>query len=427
MASWGAILEMERLTDTWQQYPKYPDRIAPPPRGVRAWLRSILAALCLLPAMPAQALEGDTLRPYVEAVLGYDTNLFRFADDAEARASSLGDPIESIVFQRYGAGVDVDWKQGRQQVTGRLGANQTSFNRYSNLLDYSGYNLNGEWKWQLGNRWSGILRAGREYAQQPYTDRFTGVIRNNLRTDKTHAFQAEYWFHTDWRASARIDTFDREYDEVAQSIDNFRRRTITLGLYTRGNTMERLGVEYIDSRNEYNDRPVLPNLDNESDEQAVRLVGSWAASGKTTVFGHLGYAKRDYPNVDTQGFNGLEWRLGARWLPTGKSLVETIVQRDLGESDDPGVNFRRIDSATVNATWLALPKTRLAGRLRYARDKFDGTSRKDDVLSATLSASHEAWTGGEVSLGWEHSRRESTFATQEYRADTLFLSANLSF
>jgi hypothetical protein len=413
---------MKRLTDTWR-----PSPTQSPHRTRIGWLRATFVSLCLLPAMPAQALEGDTVRPFVEAVLGYDTNLFRFADDAEARASSLGDPIESIVFQRYGAGVDVDWKQGRQQVTGRLGANQTSFNRYSNLLDYSGYNLNGEWKWQLGNRWSGILRAGREYAQQPYTDRFTGVIRNNLRTDKTHAFQAEYWFHTDWRASARIDTFDREYDEVAQSFDNFRRRTITLGLYTRGNTMERLGVEYIDSRNEYYDRPVLPNLDNESDEQAVRLVGSWAASGKTTVFGHLGYAKRDYPNVDTQGFNGLEWRLGARWLPTGKSLVESIVQRDLGESDDPGVNFRRIDSATVNATWLALPKTRLAGRLRYARDKFDGTSRKDDVLSATLSASYEAWTGGEVSLGWEHSRRDSTFATQEYRADTLFLSANLRF
>lgn len=416
---------MERLTDSLNACPRQPPAAG---RYARRALRACLGlGIGLLPTASVLALEGDTLRPFVEATLGYDSNLFRFADDAEARASSLGDPIRSVVFQRYGAGVNVDWKQGRQQVKGRLGVNKTRFDRYSRLLDYSGHDLRGEWTWQLGNRWSGTLQAGREFAQQPYTDRFTGVIRKNLRTDETRAFQAEYWFHSDWRASARIDTFERDYDENTLSADNFRSRTVTLGVYTRGNTMERLGVEYLDSRNEYQDRPVLPNLDNESNEQTVRLVGSWAASGKTTVFGHIGYARRDYPNLDTLGFKGLEWRIGARWLPTGKSLLEGIVQRDLGESGDPGVDFRRIDSATVNATWLALPKTRLAGRLRYARDKFDGSARKDDILSASLSAGYEIWRGGEVSLGWEHSRRDSTFASLEYQTDTLFLSANLQF
>jgi hypothetical protein len=421
----GAILKLERLTDALQRTRKRLGSTQVSPCG--GWTRVVLAALSLLSAMPAPAVEGDTLRPYVEAVLGYDTNLFRFADDAEARASSLGDPIKSIVFQRYGTGIDLDWKQSRQQVTARLGANHTSFSRYSSLLDYSGYNLRGEWKWQLGNRWSGTLLYGRDYSRQPYSDKSTGTIRDNLRTDDSSAFHAEYWFHSDWRASARIDTLDRAYDANSQRSNNYRRRTVTLGLNTRGNTLEWLGIEYLDTRNDYHDRPLLPNRDNASNEQVVRLVATWAASGKTTVSGHVGYAQRDYPNVKTKGFDGLEWRINARWLPTGKTLLEAAVQRDLGEADDPGVNFRRIDSATVNATWRALPKTRLAGQLRYAHDKYDGSARKDDIRSASLSASYEAWRGGEVSLGWERNRRDSTFASQEYRADTLFLSANLLF
>ena len=400
-------------------------RTAPRGAGARPW--AAVAALCLLPAGAALAVEGDTLRPFVEASLGYDTNLFRFANDAEALASSLGDPIESITFQRYGAGLNVDWKQGRQRVVGRLGGNQTNFSRYGRYLDYSGYDLRGEWKWQLGNRWSGTMLLGRDYSQQPYSDQSTGKLTNNLRTDDRRAFQAEYWFHADWRASARLDYFRRAYDEDAQRFDNYRTRTTTLGLYTQGNTLERLGLEYLDTRNEYYDRPLFATLDNESEEQAVRLVATWAGSGKTTFSGHIGYARRDYPNVNTKGFDGMEWRLGARWLPTGKTLVEATVQRDLGESDDPGVNFRRVDSASLSATWLALPKTRLMARTRYAQEKYDGTSRKDDTLSASLSVGYEVWRGGEISAGWEYSRRDSDLASQEYQADTLFLSANLQF
>lgn len=393
------------------------------------WVRSkiLLAILALLPATPSLAVEGDTLRPYVEAVLAHDSNLFRFADDAEARASSLGEPIRSVVFRRYGAGVNVDWKQSRQRIVGRLGANQTRFSRYARLLDYSGHDLRGEWQWQLGNRWSGLLLAARDAAQQPYTDRSTGVIRNNLRTDQTLAVQAEYWFHTDWRARARFDDFSRDYDDRAQRADNHRRRTLTLGLYTQGNTIERLGLEYLNARREFPDRAVTPNTDNESDEHVLRVVANWAPSGKTSLYGHLGYARRDQPNLAGRGFEGLQWRLGVRWLPSGKTLLEGVVQRDLGESEDPGVNFRRIDAATLNASWLALPKTRLAARVRYARDVYDGSARKDDILGTTLSATYEVWRGGEISAGWEHSRRDSSFSSQEYRADTLFVSANLQF
>jgi len=398
---------------------------APRGAGAHAWVA--LAALCLLPAAPVSAGEGDTLRPFVEASLAYDTNLFRFADDAEALASSLGDPIRSVVFQRYGAGVHVDWRQSRQRVVGRLGANQTRYNHYSRLLDHSGYDLRGEWLWQMGERWSGSLLLGQEYAQQPYSDRVSGVIRNNLRTNETRGFQAEYWFHADWRARVRLDTFNRAYDENAQRFDNYRTRTATLGLYTQGNTIERLGIEYIDARNEYYDRPLFATLDNESDEQSLRLVASWAASGKTTVSGYLGHARRDYPNLNTKGFQGMEGRLGVRWLPTGKTVLDAAVQRDLGESGDPGVNFRRVDSASLNATWRALPKTRLMARARYAREDYDGISRQDDLLSSTLSASYEAWPGGDISAGWEYSRRDSDLASQEYRAGALFLSAHLKF
>lgn len=392
----------------------------------------ILVGLLALPAAFAQAGEGDTLRPFVTATYGYDSNIFRFADDNEAFLTGLFSPpgsplsgvqkIESVTYRRYGAGLDLDWKQGRQAVTGRVSGNKTSFSRYADLLDYSGRDIRGEWKWALGNRWSGLLSGSQVRSQAPYTNQGTGTLDSNLRSEENFAFQADYWFHTDWRARARVERYDLGYSEASQQYRDRTRDTLTLGLYRLGNTVTRLGTELVTTQGE---PPTVAN--SEFDERALRLVGEWTLSGKTRLTGRLGYIQRTRTNPGAQDYSGPEWRFEAIWSPSGKSLVQATLSRDLRDSELGSNFFEKVDSLGLSASWQVLPKVRLQGSVSYDKVDAQGILRNDDVLNASLSMAYEIWRGGEISLGYQRSSRDSSSPTSEYDSNALFLNANLIF
>jgi exopolysaccharide biosynthesis operon protein EpsL len=384
----------------------------------------LTGGLLLMASATARALEGDTLRPFLDLSMGSDSNLFRFSNDAQARASPLGEPIQSITYQRYGAGVDLDWKQGRQQLTGRVSANQTSYSRYANLLDFTGQDLKGGWNWQLGNRWSGNLSTSRNRIQSPFND---GTVTSNVSTTDTLAFQADYWFHSDWRARFRLGQNDLKYSATARQVNNSKRKSTTFGLYRQGGAVDQLGMELTEIRGEYPNRVATATLDNRSDEQAMRLLGNWTVTGKTRLTGSIGYVQRTQPNVKNHDFTGLEWRLSGTWVPTGKTLFEASYTHDLRESDDFSVNYVEADGFNLAVSWLLWPKTRLIGQGSYDVIKYEGSPREDEVLSATLSANYEIWRGGDLAFGLQHSQRSSTTALLEYDSTMLFASANLKF
>lgn len=389
----------------------------------------LLIMLGLMPGVSdtlVHAGEGDTLRPYLSASVGVDSNLFRFANDAQAINSSIGEPIRSITYQRYGAGIDVDWQRGRQQFIGRLGADRTMFSRYANLLDYSGQDLRAEWRWQVGNRWSGQLSGARDRSQSPFTDHFGGTLSSNVTTDDSYVFQADYWFHSEWRARMRLNHRGRDWGKQRER--NNTVRTSTFGLYRQGGTLTNVGVEFSDIDIEFPNRlPPFTTLDKRADEQIVRLLASWSPSTKTRLNGHIGHAQRKNANVKNRDFSGTEWRLAATWIPTGKTSLEATLSRDLNVSETADANYELVDAFNLAAVWQALPKIRLIGQAGYQRFRYDGAGRQDNLPSFGLSASYELWPGSELSAGYRHTKRDSNLATREFESDTLFISANLRF
>ncbi len=399
-------------------------------------VRGSFALLLALVAAGVQAGEGDTLRPFVTAGYGYDSNIFRFANDQEVQNAALEffgvclsaspfcfkDKIESVSYNRFGVGLDLDWKQGRQEVTGRISGNKTRFSRYSELLDYSGRDINGQWKWALGNRWSGILSGSQNRNQAPYTNQGTGTLDSNLRTEDNLAFQADYWFHTEWKARVRVERYDLSYSEVSQQSRDRQRDGLTLGLYRLGNTVQRLGTELALTRGE---NPNTANTD--YDERGLRLIGEWTATGKTRLSGRLGYIQRTRTNPGSADYSGPEWRVEASWTPTGKTLFQGTLSRDLRDSELGANFFEKTDALGLSVIWQALPKVRVQAGVNYDRVDFQGLNRQDDVLSANLSATYEVWPGGEISLGYQRSSRDSSDANAEFDSDALFLNANLIF
>ncbi len=385
---------------------------------------SVLVAFGLLSVGQTWAIEGNAVRPYLELGMGYDSNLFHFAGDSEA-VLGLGEPIRSVTYSRYGVGADLAWKPGRQQLSARLGANKTSFSRYEDRLDYDGKNLSGEWRWQLGNRWSGLISSSLNRSQS--TPTISGIAESNVSDTRRKAFMAEYWLHPSWRARLRFDQIDQQYSTINQSISDNQSDSTSFGVYFQGGAWENIGIDLFDSRSEFPNRPLNTSLDNRSNKQSLRVSGNFAYSGKSTLAGSIGYARSTHPTLINHDFNGLEGRFSGRWLFTGKSLLEVSYRHELRESGTLIANYETGDNLSLAAVWQIQPKTRLTARASSEHIDFEGDVRKDRLQTIGLSASYEIWRGGDISINLQRAQRNSSDAAQEYASNTLFVSTNLLF
>lgn len=365
--------------------------------------------------------EGDTFRPVVSYTYGYDSNLFRMENDAEA-LTQLGTPIQSETYQRLGIGFDLDWKQGRQHVVSRVQTNKTSFSRYSQL-DNNGRDIDLQWQWVLGNQWSG--RLGKYLSKSQGSFREVQTLVTNTRTNNNTVFEANYLIHPRWKASFRSSSSVYEYSAKPQN--NVETDSKTIGCYYLGGTLEKIGIEYRVADGRFPNRTLSPTLDNAYQERNLNLVARWAASGKSHLNARIGQMQRQKPHIAGRDFSGLEWRFDGTWSLSGKSLLGGSLYRELSNVELATANYAVTDGASLNFTWQALPKTRLQATLGHENIEYDTAVRQDKISNAALVAVYEVWPGGELSAGLQREVRESTGNSLGYQSNSLFLNANLRF
>lgn len=388
----------------------------------QAGLRILLAGLLVLPwASPVQAQEGDFFRPLVFANYGYDDNIFRVQDEFVLPSGfKRGD-----TYHQLGLGFELDWKPGRQRVRANARVNQTRFSDNSALLDYDGQDIDLTWDWQLGNLWSGQLGYDRQRTLGSFLN--AGLV-NNVRTEDSYFFNANYRFHSRWQAGLGFRHYANDYSAVANASSNVEMDTATLGLYYRGGTLDRLGVETRLSDGEYPQRPTGGSLATAFDERFVGGVADWTVTGKSRVRARLGYVTRDNRNGTSRDHSGLEWRLDGDWTPTGKTLINVALNREINHTDLTNANDELATGLEVNAYWLVRPKTRLGAGLSYRNVDYEGANRTDDILSLNLNASYEIWRGGDISAQIRNERRASTVTSLDNTNSlSFFLGALLKF
>jgi exopolysaccharide biosynthesis operon protein EpsL len=361
----------------------------------------------------AMAMEGDIFRPTVAYAFGYDSNLFR-----------LDSAAQSETYQRLGVGFDLDWKQGRQRVVSRVQASKTRFSRYS-LLDNTGHDINLDWQWELGNQWSGRLGTSLNQSQGSYRD--IQAIISNTRTNDSTFFEANYLIHPRWRASIRTNASTYSYSAAAQRSSNVEAVTSSIGSYYLGRSIERIGVEYRVTDGRFPDRVLTPTIDVAYQERAIELVADWAVSGKSRLNARIGQMQRQNTHIAGWNFSGLEWRINGTWAPTGKSLLGASIYRDVNNVEFATANHSVTDGLNLYYTWQVLPKTRLQASLGHENITYDTLGRQDQITTGALSAVYSAWTGGDVSAGWQHEARNSNAALLDYLSNSLFINANLKF
>lgn len=392
-------------------------------RGVRSgWLAALCLSSCTLLPYPAHAGEGDFFRPLLNAAYYHDSNLFRFSGDSVVppliAGESTGNRIQSVNYNVLGAGFLLDWQQSRQRVQARAQANRVRFSRYSALLDYDGHELNALWDWQLGNRWRGQLGAERSKTLGSYDN--VGIVQNT-RTDTRYNLRAVRDLHTDWQAEFRYNHAASEY--ANQPIRDVDTDALALGVYRLGGTLQRLGVEL---RHTDIQRPAGTLSD--AAEWGVFGVATWQASGKTRLRGRLGFIDRDYERAATRGFRGIEGRVDVDWSPTGKTLVNAALYRELTETDlGVNTNYRRETGLSLGGQWLVMPKTRVGAFLRVESHAYDGSNVDDNYRSHGLNATYQPWPGADITLSMQRATRDSSLAVRDFNANAVSLAAVLTF
>lgn len=384
-----------------------------------------LFVMGVLLSTAASAGEGDFLRPLVNAAYYYDSNIFRFAGDFEVPLNiggeATGNKIQSVNYALLGAGLLLDWQQGRQRIQSRALVNTAKFSRYEAILDYDGYDLNARWDWQLGNRWRGQLGAERTKTLGSY-DNVVGVT-SNTRTVSRYNLRAVRDLHTDWQAEARYNRNSSKYSsDKSRDVDV---DAFSLGVYRLGGTLQRMGLEL-----RYSDvqRPNKTVTQSDATEWGLFGVATWQPSGKTRLRGRLGYINREYESAGARDFSGLEARLDADWAPTGKSVVSAAAYRELNESDlGTTNNYAEVTGIDLSGQWQVLPKIGVGPFLRLENRSYDGTSVDDDNLSYGLRANYQPWPGGDIAISIERVRRDSSDPSREFKATSIGLTAVLAF
>ena len=157
----------------------------------------LLTTVCCIKATQAASIIPDypmhegiiDIHPYISAETIYDSNIFRLESGARAKqlfgSSNLSDMLFELEF-----GIATKVRLSRQLVSLDLNANETKYNRFSNL-DYAGNNEHVQWDWILGNDINGVLSYNKSKQDSGFEDVVSSaqvVRKNNLRTtDTTHA------------------------------------------------------------------------------------------------------------------------------------------------------------------------------------------------------------------------------------------------
>ncbi|OFZ71269.1 MAG: hypothetical protein A2Z01_02905 [Betaproteobacteria bacterium RBG_16_58_11] len=383
--------------------------------------RLLAGVLCAIAAWPA--LAKDTLQPYVEIRRMWDDNLFRTETDTRSGTIDIAS-----------AGVALDWRYGRQQVTGRAGANQVRYREFGQL-DYDGYDLDLQWNWQTANGISGLLGCSESQTQSSLADIQSSL--SNLHTQRE--CKAGLFANPSGIWQARLVISDNEsnnsdpsrqvYDWQESGLEATLGQTFSIGNYAGGFLRVAEG--------KFPNRQTVGALriDNSYRQQEAGLQANYRLSGATHFSVRAAYLQRTHDQVPERDFDGLSGRFSFKWQPSGKTALNGALYRNVGAVEDLNANYIVADGMTASAAWTPTDKTRISLDAKLEQRAYAGdpgiisglSQRKDEVRSLGAGFDYQAHRLAGLGVSARRESRESNEAGRGYRAKVVQTYLRLTF
>jgi len=401
----------------------------------------------MLLALPAMAKEGDTFRPFVSYARYYDSNLLRLAEGETAVMVENGKPLLvtlATASDQYGvlnAGLDVDWKPGRQEILASASKSLVRYSKYSSL-DYDGEDYRATWNWRLGNHWSGQLGASEAITQTSFSDLQGFTISGNpvffavtnLVTTNRQFGSAEWELHPSWRlggGAARTTSDNSRLQQRSQDYEDDEENLYLTYLTPKGSKL-RGEYRHMDVTYPYRQFVAGSLIDNSFTQEEYNFLGDWTVSGKLLTHLKLGYVQRQHPHLSSSDYSGLAGRVTADYFPTGKTLLTLAVYREPTPVEQNNASFQLNTGASLNAAWLLTDKMTARAGAGYVNANYDQIvagqqKRIDDTLNGSLSLSYTPVRMATIDLGLQAGRQNSTIPVNDYTFHSVFVSVRADF
>ncbi|MHB1188303.1 XrtB/PEP-CTERM-associated polysaccharide biosynthesis outer membrane protein EpsL [Thiobacillus sp.] len=385
-------------------------------------------ALSALQAVPALAKEGDTIRPFVAYTRNYDSNLYRLAKSEQGLVLKLSDQFDVL-----NAGLNVDWQPGRQRIIASASKNWVRFSR-NTQLDYSGSDLQLKWSWRLGNHWSGQIGATKSATQSSFSD--VSLLINNQVTRENRFANAEWQFHPRWHVGLGTAAATSTNSTLQQAPSDYEDTSVSAALGYTTPKGSRLRGELRRVDGEYPNRPPSLFADRAYTLTEYNLLGDWNMSGKLVARGKIGYVQRENDTLSQRDFSGLNGRLSADYFPSGKTVLNWAVYREIGNTDDFNASYQLSTGTSLGVAWLATSRLTLRASTSFENRSFEGDTgvvvlgtpqRNEDSLSGSLSLSYAPVRMATIDAGLQAGRRDSSIDDNDYEFHSVFVRVQADF
>jgi hypothetical protein len=376
----------------------------------RIRVASAIAAALLAGASyltPAPILADTVLKPYVDAQVQHDSNVFR-VPNSETLFLANGDGTLADTSEAYRAGLDGTDEWGQQKLTVSLEGRHFNYNHYRDLDHYE-YLGDVGLKWQLTHLIDGTVDLRQERLMAPFE--LGNSSRLTIDVDRKAAATVNLHVTPDWRVD--VGGYYHKLNSPLQNFADFVQRETDshAGVTYAGLANLDYGVafDHLDGRFE-NAVGVGPYK-----QDTVQLTASYKVSGLTTLQAAAGYTRRSQTGFgnNLSAFTGT---LGYTRQLTGKTSFNLAVSRAVNSYLAAGGS--EVDtSASAQVDWQATYKIDVALNYYYVHSAFIGQF----IAGSTTIGRTDNSPGGGLKVTYRPLRllQLQAYASQQSRRSTV--------
>ncbi|MFI3156075.1 MAG: outer membrane beta-barrel protein [Methylococcaceae bacterium] len=381
----------------------------------------------------AVASPDDTFKPYVASTLLYDSNFLRQSDNS---APIAGNSDKSDFIKQVKAGFDMDWTISRQHIIVKANANQNWFQNFS-PLDYTGWDTQAEWDWQMGNNLNGEIGYSNIQTLSSF-GQLNSLVGNLLNSQRSFA-EAGYLFHPNGKIKLGWFRTENQFDSAARQFSNNIEDNAELNLQYLSPTGSIFGVRVLATDGQYPQRQLTPGntLDTAYTRMNYSVTGDWHATSKTRVDGLVGYTQQFYEHFSFRDFADITAQLNLNWQATDKTLLELSARRLISQADNLFSSFYLTQGVWFNATWQATPKMTLGLPMSYQQQHYDlgGASTnivgfaqtKDNVSNVGLNLMYYPVQSISIGPVLNYEKRDSNSLLRAYETKSAGINLQAAF
>jgi len=302
----------------------------------------------------AAALFEHIVQPYVGTQLTYDSNVLRLPNNPTPAMSGNKATTASFIKQ-INAGLATQWQISQQQLIMDASVNQNWYSTFTEL-NYTGYDLLGQWNWQLGQKLKGELSYSKRLTLGSFQS-INRLVAKNLENRTSYVARGNYEIFPDWYLRAGFVREDTIYPSTERQQNNLIENSKIFGLrYNNPSPLDNplddlLGFYVTLTDGKYPLVNAASIFDNAYTRTSYNIEGRWNYSIKTRIRGEIGYTSQDFQHVKARNFSGIIANGDILWRATRKSSVLLEAWRQIEPAGTLTASFVLNQGVRLTPTW----------------------------------------------------------------------------